>query len=62
MKSQPSPADKGHQCAHEPCSCVVTAGSGVIAGQQQYCSQGCAEGDGCDHETCHCMDGERNVG
>jgi hypothetical protein len=64
MESSANPdlPGSGRQCHHAPCSCVVAGGSGVIAGERQYCSQGCAEGSGCDHETCRCVEGERAVG
>jgi hypothetical protein len=50
------------QCAHAPCSCLVTPDSAVREDGKAYCSRGCAEGFGCEHENCECIDGERTTG
>jgi hypothetical protein len=62
QKSGATRNEAGQQCAHAPCSCVVTSAASVREGEEQYCSRGCADGSGCDHETCHCVDGERATG
>ena len=54
--------DPGKLCAHPPCSCLVTEGSSGAPQAEQYCCGACADGAGCDHETCRCMDGERPTG
>jgi hypothetical protein len=39
-------------CAHPGCVCQV-AGSAPQKGEQ-YCSDGCASGEGCSHPDCNC--------
>jgi metallothionein len=41
-------------CAHQGCGCTVDAGKGVEKNGKSYCSQGCADGKGCDHPGCTC--------
>jgi hypothetical protein len=41
-------------CAGRSCSCQVSAAAAVREHGQLYCSQGCAEGRGCDHAGCSC--------
>jgi hypothetical protein len=48
------------QCAHGSCSCPVTAAEGVSARGKRYCSEGCMNGKGCEHESCNCSEGERS--
>lgn len=62
ISTNPSPRDPGEQCAHPSCSCIVTAQASVQRDGKYYCSQGCADGRGCEHDTCECVDGERNTG
>ena len=39
-------------CAHEGCVCRVSV---VIPEKgEQYCSRGCASGEGCSHPDCNC--------
>ena len=40
-------------CAHEDCECRVTAAS-ISQDGKRYCSQGCADGKGCNHLECGC--------
>jgi hypothetical protein len=46
-------------CAHPACSCAAGEGEGIRARGQLYCSRGCAEGYGCDHESCNCIEEEK---
>ena len=48
------PEQLGKKCDHDPCHCVPDADSAVADGKSVYCSQGCADGTGCDHEGCNC--------
>ena len=41
-------------CAHEGCSCVVNKDSAIQHDSALYCSQGCADGVGCDCQGCNC--------
>ena len=44
-------------CAHEGCSCVVAGLHGAVQRDGEvYCSEGCANGEGCHHETCTCSE------
>jgi hypothetical protein len=43
-------------CEHERCECVVSGNERVERGGHAYCSEGCADGTGCDHEQCNCRD------
>ncbi|MGE0758053.1 MAG: metallothionein [Pirellulaceae bacterium] len=44
-------------CAHDECSCVVAGQSDAVQRDGfTYCSEGCARGSGCEHETCGCVD------
>ena len=50
------------KCAHEDCECRVSAAS-VVQDGKRYCSQGCADGNGCDHLDCGCRaESEMEVG
>jgi len=42
------------RCAHAACECLVLVSEAVIAGDRFYCEAGCARGEGCSHEQCHC--------
>lgn len=39
-------------CAHEGCVCRVATSSPQKG--EQYCSDGCAKGEGCSHPDCNC--------
>lgn len=41
-------------CAHEFCQCEVRQPDAVQDGDDAYCSQGCADGVGCNHPGCKC--------
>ncbi|MGE0861462.1 MAG: metallothionein [Gammaproteobacteria bacterium] len=43
-------------CAHDTCQCSVAPHEqhGSHAQGQAYCSEGCANGRGCNHQGCGC--------
>jgi len=45
---------KSTECAYESCFCPADGEDVVEVGGKQYCSQGCADGDGCEHAECDC--------
>ena len=46
--------NQNQACAHQGCSCRSDQFGGIEKGENWFCSQGCAEGSGCDHASCHC--------
>ena len=42
------------KCACESCRCLVETASAVQKDGQYYCSDACANGEGCDHAGCGC--------
>lgn len=50
----PKPATTTKTCAHQGCDCRNDQYGGVEKGESWFCSEGCAEGSGCDHANCHC--------
>lgn len=44
----------GEKCDHASCHCKTQPHLGVVVGEEVYCSQGCADGNGCEHEHCAC--------
>lgn len=49
-----SDTELGDKCHHDPCHCKPDSESAVTVGKSVYCSQGCADGNGCDHPHCDC--------
>ncbi len=49
-----APTSQGTKCAHASCQCQIAAGTGVQKDGKQYCSHDCANGQGCNHQNCHC--------
>jgi hypothetical protein len=44
-------------CAHEPCDCRVADDIRIEDDQGAlYCSEGCRDGEGCNHPGCACAD------
>lgn len=43
------------QCEHDACICEL-GDEQVTQEGHQYCSQGCADGEGCDHPDCGCAE------
>lgn len=41
-------------CAYGPCQCTVSPEQAVQRNDQRFCSERCADGQGCDHQDCHC--------
>lgn len=61
MATHPIPSSNA-VCAHDPCSCVVSGMEGTVERDgQTYCSEGCARGTGCDHETCDCVHKDKPI-
>lgn len=50
-------SELGEKCDHDPCHCVPNSDGAVVREKSVYCSQGCADGKGCDHEGCACTAG-----
>ncbi len=48
-------AGKIKQCSHEECGCTSETMEGVTEGGRWWCSRACAEGDGCEHTGCGCV-------
>lgn len=42
------------KCDHDRCHCVPDAANAVVREKSVFCSEGCAEGRGCDHPKCGC--------
>ena len=50
----PSHSAGDQVCAHEGCTCTVDEVSAVTKNGDAYCSEECAEGQGCHHSDCEC--------
>ena len=48
------------KCGYEPCQCSLLDDQGVTIDNVRYCSQGCAEGRGCDCPNCNCANEVRH--
>ena len=44
------------KCDHDRCHCVPGKEDAVVDGKSVYCSPGCRDGVGCNHEHCDCRD------
>jgi hypothetical protein len=44
-------------CAHAGCDCELGKNS-IQIGDGDYCSQGCADGEGCNHPGCNCSENQ----
>ena len=51
--AQPPTESESRVCAHEGCICRVAASAPQKG--EQYCSNGCAAGEGCSHPDCNCV-------
>jgi hypothetical protein len=51
-------SDGTYTCTHDPCDCRVADDDAHIKDDQGgiYCSEGCRDGDGCNHPGCACAD------
>lgn len=50
------PLNLNQKCDHEPCHCVPGPDDAFTKGKSVFCSEGCADGKGCDHTECNCGD------
>jgi hypothetical protein len=49
--------DSEIECALERCCCILGSDvSPVTRGEEQFCSERCADQRGCDHADCNCGD------
>lgn len=49
----PEPDD---ECEYANCTCVVTGDEAVTLEGHRFCSNGCANGEGCVHGECNCAE------
>lgn len=42
------------KCDHDPCHCVPGKENAVVEQKSVYCSTGCRDGQGCQHQHCNC--------
>ncbi len=54
MSTYKEASNANQTCAHNQCDCRSDQFGGIEKGDNWFCSQGCAEGSGCDHASCHC--------
>lgn len=54
MSTYKQAANASKTCAHDGCGCASDQYGGVDKGDEWFCSQGCAEGSGCEHAGCRC--------
>lgn len=47
-------AENKTECDQEGCTCTVSPEIAIQKDDKTYCSQGCAEGSGCQHPDCAC--------
>ena len=53
-----SEIEEQKKCDFDRCHCVPNEVSAVVDGKSVFCSQGCADGVGCDHAPCRCRTAE----
>mgnify|MGYP002621431846 CR=1 FL=1 len=44
------------ECGYKPCQCTLLDDEGVTVNEVRYCSDGCAEGEGCTCTNCNCAE------
>jgi hypothetical protein len=51
-------SDGTYTCAHAGCHCRVADDDSHVKDTdgQLYCSEGCRDGEGCEHEGCACAE------
>lgn len=47
-------AELHEKCDHDPCHCVPAQEDAIVEGKSVFCSTGCRDGTGCEHEDCDC--------
>lgn len=48
-------AEQAQKCEHDNCLCELRT-ERVVREGHGYCSEGCADGEGCTHAHCNCAE------
>jgi hypothetical protein len=60
-QGRPEMGSKANLCSHAGCRCALDTRY-VALGARAFCCGDCADGTGCDHETCHCGEARAPAG